>query len=141
MPYMLDGEKVAPVAMVERLNELGGLHGVGRIDHIEDRLVGIKSREIYESPAAVILHTAHGALEAMTLSKQQIKLKKAIATEYAELIHNGLWFRRITRTSPPTSRARSGTSRDDSRQTATGTGDCGGPAGGGIPVRPRARYL
>ncbi|HEX6032148.1 MAG TPA: argininosuccinate synthase [Tepidiformaceae bacterium] len=92
MPYMLDGEKVAPVAMVERLNELGGLHGVGRIDHIEDRLVGIKSREIYESPAAVILHTAHRALEAMTLSKQQIKLKKTIATEYAELIYNGLWF-------------------------------------------------
>ena len=92
MPYQLDGEDVNPVEMVERLNELGGEHGVGRIDHIEDRLVGIKSREIYESPAAVILHTAHRSLEAMSLSKQQIKLKKQIATEYAELIYNGLWF-------------------------------------------------
>jgi argininosuccinate synthase len=92
MPYQLDGEEIGPLQMVERLNELGGAHGVGRIDHIEDRLVGIKSREIYESPAAVILHTAHRALEAMTLSKQQIKLKKHIATEYAELIYNGLWF-------------------------------------------------
>jgi argininosuccinate synthase len=81
-----------PVAMVEYLNDLGGRYGVGRIDHIEDRLVGIKSREIYEAPAATILHQAHRALEAMTLSKQQIRLKKLIATEYAELIYNGLWF-------------------------------------------------
>jgi argininosuccinate synthase len=92
MPITLDGETISAVAMVERLNDLGGEHGVGRIDHIEDRLVGIKSREIYESPAAVILHAAHRALEAMTLSKQQIRLKKQIATEYAELIYNGLWF-------------------------------------------------
>jgi argininosuccinate synthase len=83
---------MGPLAMVEKLNDLGGMHGVGRIDHIEDRLVGIKSREIYEAPAGVILHTAHRALEAMTLSKQQIKLKKYVAQEYAELIYNGLWF-------------------------------------------------
>jgi argininosuccinate synthase len=92
MPVTLDGEHLQAVPMVERLNELGGEHGVGRIDHLEDRLVGIKSREIYESPAAVILHAAHRALESMTLSKQQIKLKKVIATEYSELIYNGLWF-------------------------------------------------
>ncbi len=92
VPVRLDGQELGPVDLVERLNDLGGLHGVGRIDHIEDRLVGIKSREIYEAPAAVILHTAHAALEAMTLSKQQLKLKKYIATEYAELIYNGLWF-------------------------------------------------
>jgi argininosuccinate synthase len=92
MPVRLDGEALGPVALVERLNELGGLHGVGRIDHIEDRLVGIKSREVYEAPAGVILHTAHRALEGMTLSKQQVKLKKAIAIEYSELIYNGLWF-------------------------------------------------
>lgn len=92
MPIRLNGEDIGPVAMVERLNDLGGLHGVGRIDHVEDRLVGIKSREIYEAPAGVILHTAHRALESLTLSKQQIKLKKLIATEYAELIYNGLWF-------------------------------------------------
>jgi len=92
MPVEIDGEPLEPVAMVERLNDLAGLHGIGRIDHVEDRLVGIKSREIYESPAAVTLHTAHKALEAMTLTKQQLKLKKLIATEYAELIYNGLWF-------------------------------------------------
>src|SRR5690606_13088296 len=92
MPVSIDGEELSPIDLVERLNQLGGEHGVGRLDQIEDRLVGIKSREIYEAPAAVILHTAHRALEAMTLSKQQIKLKKLIATEYAELIYNGLWF-------------------------------------------------
>ncbi|MCC6382924.1 MAG: argininosuccinate synthase [Dehalococcoidia bacterium] len=92
LPVRLDGEELSPVALVERLNALGGLHGVGRVDHVEDRLVGIKSREIYEAPAAVILHAAHRALEAMTLSRQQIRLKKLIATEYAELIYNGLWF-------------------------------------------------
>ncbi|MGE3075626.1 MAG: argininosuccinate synthase [Dehalococcoidia bacterium] len=92
LPVRIDGESISPVAIVERLNELGGAHGVGRLDHIEDRLVGIKSREIYEAPAGIILHTAHRALEAMTLSKQQIKLKKMIATEYSEIIYNGLWF-------------------------------------------------
>ena len=92
MPISLNGEALGPVEMVTRLNDLGGLHGIGRIDVIEDRLVGIKSREIYESPAAVIMHAAHRALEAMTLSKQQLKMKKVIATEYAELIYNGLWF-------------------------------------------------
>jgi argininosuccinate synthase len=92
MPVSLDGERVAPVALVERLNDLGGTHGVGRLDHIEDRLVGIKSREIYEAPAATILHAAHRALEGMTLSKQQIRLKKYVAQEYAELIYNGFWF-------------------------------------------------
>jgi argininosuccinate synthase len=92
MPVRLDGAEMGPVSLVERLNELGGVHGVGRIDHIEDRLVGIKSREIYESPAAVILHSAHRALEGMTLSKQQVKLKKQVAIEYSEIIYNGLWF-------------------------------------------------
>ncbi|MCO5200367.1 MAG: argininosuccinate synthase [Chloroflexi bacterium] len=92
MPVRLGGQEMGPVAIVERLNDLGGLHGVGRIDHVEDRLVGIKSREIYEAPAGVVLHAAHRALETLTLSKQQIKLKKAIAIEYAELIYNGLWF-------------------------------------------------
>jgi len=92
MPIRLDGKELGPVETVARLNDLGGQHGVGRIDHIEDRLVGIKSREIYEAPAGVILHTAHRALEGMTLSKQQVKLKKQIAIEYSELIYNGLWF-------------------------------------------------
>ncbi len=92
LPLSINGQEMSPVAMVEHLNDLGGRYGIGRIDHIEDRLVGIKSREIYEAPAATVLHAAHRALEAMTLSKQQIKLKKHVATEYAELIYNGLWF-------------------------------------------------
>jgi argininosuccinate synthase len=92
IPVALDGRVLPPVELVETLNTLGGEYGVGRIDHIEDRLVGIKSRELYEAPAAVILHTAHRALESMTLSKQQLKLKRYIAQEYAELIYNGLWF-------------------------------------------------
>ncbi len=92
LPVAIDGEPLGPVPLVERLNTLGGEHGVGRLDQVEDRLVGIKSREIYEAPAAVILHTAHRALEAMTLSKQQARLKKYIAVEYSELIYNGLWF-------------------------------------------------
>jgi argininosuccinate synthase len=65
---------------------------VGRIDQIEDRLVGIKSREIYEAPAAVILHAAHKALEEMVLTKDALRFKGGVAREYAEMVYNGLWF-------------------------------------------------
>jgi argininosuccinate synthase len=92
LPVALDGDALDGVALTLRLNELAGEHGIGRIDHLEDRLVGIKSREVYESPAAVTLLRAHEALEHMTLSKQQLRLKSQIALEYAELIYNGLWF-------------------------------------------------
>jgi argininosuccinate synthase len=92
MPVSLDGRAVNPVTMVQRLNEWAGEHGVGRIDHLENRLVGIKSREIYEAPAAVVLLRAHEALEFMTLSKAQMRMKAIIAQEYADLIYNGLWF-------------------------------------------------
>ena len=92
LPVSLDGEALDGIALTQRLNELAGEHGVGRIDHLEDRLVGIKSREVYEAPAATTLIRAHEALEAMTLSKQQLRLKREIAAEYAELIYNGLWF-------------------------------------------------
>ena len=92
VPVTLDGETLGAVALVERLNTLGGRHGVGRIDQIEDRLVGIKSREIYEAPAAVILHTAHRALEEMVLTRDALRFKKRVASEYADLVYNGLWF-------------------------------------------------
>src|SRR5260221_5843257 len=92
IPVGLDGESLGSVALIERLNKLGGKHGVGRIDQIEDRLVGIKSREIYEAPAAVILHAAHKALEEMVLTKDALRFKSAVAREYAELVYNGLWF-------------------------------------------------
>ena len=92
LPVSLDGDAVGPVALVGRLNEVAGGHGVGRVDMVEDRLVGIKSREIYEAPAAVTLLAAHEALEALTLSRDQQRLKARLAQEYAELIYNGLWF-------------------------------------------------
>jgi argininosuccinate synthase len=79
-------------ALISHLNTLAGINGVGRIDHVENRLVGIKSREIYEAPAAVVLHAAHQALEAMALSKDQARTKARIAQEYAEVVYNGLWF-------------------------------------------------
>ncbi len=92
IPVSLDGDDVGGVALIERLNKLGGSYGVGRIDQIEDRLVGIKSREIYEAPAAVILHAAHKALEEMVLTKDALRFKSGVAREYAELVYNGLWF-------------------------------------------------
>ncbi len=92
LPVSLDGRETDPVSLVRRLNEIAGEQGVGRVDMVEDRLVGIKSREIYEAPAAVTLLAAHEALEALTLSKDQRRLKARIAQEYAELIYNGLWF-------------------------------------------------
>ncbi len=91
-PVGLNGQKLDGVPLLERLNEIGGQHGVGRIDHVENRLVGIKSREIYEAPAAVILHEAHRELESLCLSKQAQRFKTLVAQEYADLIYNGLWF-------------------------------------------------
>ena len=92
IPLSLDGEEINGADMIRHLNEIAGQHGVGRIDHLEDRLVGIKSREVYETPAAVVLHTAHKALEAMTLTKTQLSLKSRIAQEYADLVYNALWY-------------------------------------------------
>ena len=92
IPVALDGEAIAPVPLVERLNEIAGAHGVGRIDMVENRLVGIKSREVYEAPAAVALLAAHRKLESLTLSKQQQRMKERVAQEYADLVYDGLWF-------------------------------------------------
>jgi len=91
-PVAIDGKKMGGVMLVQTLNELAGSHGVGRIDHLENRLVGIKSREIYEAPAAMVLLQAHQSLQAMTLSKEQSRFKQKVAVEYADLVYNGLWF-------------------------------------------------
>ena len=91
-PVSLDGAAMSPVDLVTRLHGLGGAHGVGRIDMIEDRLVGIKSREVYEAPAATVLNAAHIALESLTLSKQQIRIKHRLMQDYADLIYDGLWY-------------------------------------------------
>ena len=92
VPGALNGEQLDGVSLIKKLNALAGRHGVGRIDHIENRLVGIKSREVYEAPAAVVLLQAHQALEAMSLGKDQLRFKAKVAQEYADLIYNGLWF-------------------------------------------------
>jgi argininosuccinate synthase len=97
MPVALDGIPTDPVGIVDGLTELGGKHGVGRVDHVEDRLVGIKSREIYEAPAAVILHTAHRALEGLTLSKEQLRFNRLVADELAQATYDGLWFSALHR--------------------------------------------
>ncbi len=92
LPRSLDGHEMSGVALVEKLNGLAGEHGVGRIDHMENRLVGIKSREVYEAPAATVLLAAHMALEQMTLSRDQLRFKQKVAQEYAHLVYDGLWF-------------------------------------------------
>ncbi|HEX6554014.1 MAG TPA: argininosuccinate synthase [Ktedonobacteraceae bacterium] len=92
IPVALNGEDIDAVLLVETLNKLAGKYGIGRIDHIENRLVGIKSREVYEAPAAVVLHTAHQALESLTLSRDQARFKEMVAAEYARLIYDGQWY-------------------------------------------------
>jgi argininosuccinate synthase len=97
IPVTLNGKEMDGVSLIQKMNELAGLHGIGRIDHIENRLVGIKSRETYEAPAAVVLLQAHKALEAMTLAKDQLRFKEKTAIEIADIIYNGLWFSALNR--------------------------------------------
>ena len=92
VPVAIDGKKYGPVELVRKLNIIAGKHGVGRIDMIEDRLVGIKSREIYEAPASSVLYEAHTALEEMVLDRATREYKGLLAQRYAELVYNGLWF-------------------------------------------------
>ncbi|HEX6547325.1 MAG TPA: argininosuccinate synthase [Candidatus Dormibacteraeota bacterium] len=92
LPVSLDGQEIDGVTLVERLNQLGGEHGVGRIDHLENRLVGIKSREIYEAPAASLLLQAHQALEDITLTKDVARFKDSVAAQWAQMTYDGLWF-------------------------------------------------
>lgn len=92
IPVAVNGKEMDSVSLVGLLNEIGGRNGIGRIDMIENRLVGIKSREVYEAPAATILHFAHKELERITLEKSVAHYKVKIAQEYSDLIYNGLWF-------------------------------------------------
>jgi argininosuccinate synthase len=91
-PISLDGQTMDLVEITERLNKIAGRHGVGRIDLVENRLVGIKSRELYEAPAAIALIEAHLELERLTLSKESMRFKTLVGQQYADLIYNGLWF-------------------------------------------------
>ncbi len=92
VPVSLDGKKMGGVELITALNDIAGKNGVGRIDHIEDRLVGIKSRETYECPAAITLITAHKELEALTLPKDTIEFKRIVEQRFSQLIYDGLWF-------------------------------------------------
>lgn len=97
IPISLDDRPMNGIDLIMELNEIAGNHGIGRIDHIENRVVGIKSREIYEAPAATVLLQAHRALEAMTLSKDQLRFKEKVTLEYSDMVYNGLWFSALNR--------------------------------------------
>ncbi|GHI00167.1 argininosuccinate synthase [Neobacillus kokaensis] len=92
VPVALNGEKLPLVQLIETLNELGGKHGVGRIDHIENRLVGIKSREVYENPGALILINAHKELEFLTLPREVTQFKTQVDQHMAKIVYEGLWY-------------------------------------------------
>jgi argininosuccinate synthase len=92
VPISLDGKAVGALELVTELNRIGGESGVGRIDHLENRLIGIKSREIYEAPAAVLLLQAHQALEDITLPKEVARFKDVVAQQWAQMVYDGLWF-------------------------------------------------
>ena len=97
IPTALDGVTLSPLQMVEQLNALAGKHGVGRIDVVEDRLVGIKSREVYEAPAAMALIAAHEALEALTIERDLGRYKRGVEAEWSNLVYDGLWFSGLKR--------------------------------------------
>jgi argininosuccinate synthase len=92
VPIGIDGIAYGPVELLTRLNELGGRHGVGRCDLVENRLVGMKSRGVYETPGGTLLYTAHQELETLTLDRETLHYKQVIAERYAELVYYGLWF-------------------------------------------------
>ncbi|HKM09196.1 MAG TPA: argininosuccinate synthase [Candidatus Methanomethylophilaceae archaeon] len=92
VPVALNGKKMNGVDLVRTLDRIGGAHGVGRIDHVEDRLIGIKSRETYECPSAIMLITAHRALEGLVLSRDTIEFKRTIEHKISQIIYDGLWF-------------------------------------------------
>ena len=91
-PVAIDGEKLPPAAMLGRLNELGGVNGIGRLDLVENRFVGMKSRGVYETPGGTILRIAHRDLETITLDREVMKIRDSLVPRYSELIYNGFWF-------------------------------------------------
>ena len=97
MPCALNGQAMEPLPLVRELNRLGGEHGVGRTDVIEDRLLGIKSREFYETPAPTLLRTAHRDLESLVQSRELVEMKESLSRRYAELVYSGQWFHDLRR--------------------------------------------
>ncbi len=91
-PVSVDGEEMGPVALLSHLNDTAGRHGVGRIDIVENRFVGIKSRGVYETPGGTVLHAARRAIETLTLDREVLHLRNDLATRYARIAYNGFWF-------------------------------------------------
>lgn len=91
-PVAINGEKLAPLALLEKANEIGAKHGIGIVDMVENRLVGMKSRGVYETPGGTILHLAHQELESLTLDRATAEYKNIIGIKYAQLVYDGLWF-------------------------------------------------
>ncbi len=112
-PVAVDGQRLGPVQLLERLNRLGADHGVGRVDLVENRYVGMKSRGVYETPGGTILHVAHRALESLTLDRELLHLRDSLVPRYAEMIYYGYWF------SPE--RAALQRLMDEAQQDVTGT--------------------
>lgn len=92
IPVAIDGETVTPLQAIQQLNRRAGAHGIGRIDMVEDRLVGIKSREVYEAPGAMTLITAHQELENVTVERDLARFKRTVGQRWTELVYDGLWF-------------------------------------------------
>ena len=91
-PVSVDGNSYAPVALLSKLNEIAGHHGIGRVDICESRYVGMKSRGVYETPGGTLLHKAHRAIESITLDREQIRIRDGLIPEYATLVYRGFWF-------------------------------------------------
>ena len=91
-PVAVDGDRLGPAALLERLNRLGGEHGIGRVDLVENRFVGMKSRGVYETPGGTVLHAAHRAIESLTLDREVLHLRDTLVPRYAEMIYYGFWF-------------------------------------------------
>jgi argininosuccinate synthase len=91
-PVAIDGKTLSPAALLTRLNELGGANGIGRLDLVENRFVGMKNRGVYETPGGTVLLAAHRAMESLTLDRGAAHLKDELMPRYAELIYNGFWF-------------------------------------------------
>ncbi len=92
VPVAIDGERLGPVALLDRLNKMGGEHGVGRVDVVEDRFVGMKCRGVYETPGGTILHRAHRAIESITMDREVMRLRDGLVPEYATLVYRGFWY-------------------------------------------------
>lgn len=91
-PVAIDGKILSPAALIEKLNRTGGMHGIGRVDLVENRYVGIKSRGVYETPGGTILHAAHRAIESLTLDREVLHLRDSLIPQYASMLYNGYWF-------------------------------------------------